>query len=74
VRIAVEGELLWVTFGMAQPALRGELEAYGDNEFVERDEFGHFEGTVVSFQHAPDGGLLLLFDGQPIGERVASTR
>ncbi|WNG31872.1 serine hydrolase [Cystobacter fuscus] len=73
VRISVEDGRLWATFGMTQPALRGELEAYGDNEFVERDEFGHFEGTVVSFQHTPDGGLLLLFDGQPIGALVAST-
>ena len=72
VRIEVEDGRLWAAFGMTQPAMRGELEAYGDNEFVERDDFGQREGAVVSFQHTPDGELLLLFDGQPIGKRVTS--
>jgi hypothetical protein len=70
VSIAVSEGRLWATFGMARPAIRGELEAYGDNEFIERDDYGLLEGTTVSFQHEPDGGLSLLFEGQPIGERV----
>ncbi len=70
VNISVDSGRLWATFGMAQPVIRGELEAYGDNEFVERDEYGLLEGTRVSFQHEPDGNLLLLLDGQPIGKRV----
>ncbi|WNG13772.1 serine hydrolase domain-containing protein [Cystobacter fuscus] len=70
VGISVDGGRLWATFGMAEPAIRGELEAYGDNEFVERDDYGLLEGTKVSFQREPDGGLSLLFDGQPIGRRV----
>ncbi|WP_395832950.1 serine hydrolase domain-containing protein [Archangium violaceum] len=70
VSISVDEGRLWASFGMAQPAIRGELEAYGDNEFIERDEYGLLEGTKVSFQHEPDGDLLLLFDGQPIGQRV----
>ncbi|WP_257453700.1 serine hydrolase domain-containing protein [Archangium lipolyticum] len=70
VSIAMDEGRLWATFGMAQPEIRGELEAYGDNEFIERDDFGLLEGTKVSFQREPDGGLRLLFDGQSIGKRV----
>ena len=70
VRITAEEGRLWALFGMTQPVMRGELEAYGDNEFVERDEYGQREGMRVSFQRTPDGGLVLLFDGQPVGQRV----
>ena len=70
VRITEEEGRLWALFGMTQPVMRGELEAYGDNEFVERDEYGQREGMRVSFQRTPDGGLVLLFDGQPVGQRV----
>ncbi|WP_224249900.1 serine hydrolase [Hyalangium gracile] len=66
---AGEGRL-WMTVQMARPAVRGELEAYGDNEFVERDDLGLLEGMNVSFQRESDGGMLLLLDGYPIGKRV----
>ena len=70
VDITVEGEHLWATFGMGVPSIRAELEAYGDNDFVLRDEYAVFEGKTMSFRHEPDGRLGMLFQGQPIGQRV----
>ncbi|WNG23893.1 serine hydrolase [Cystobacter fuscus] len=68
--VSVEAGHLWLTIEAARPPVRGELEAYGDNDFVERDELGLLEGMSVKFKPSPDGGMLLLLNDQPVGGRV----
>ncbi|MET0400780.1 MAG: serine hydrolase [Cystobacter sp.] len=70
IDITVEDQRLWATFHLGQPSVRVELEAYGDNDFVTRDEYAVLEAVAIRFQHEPDGGLSLLFMGQPIGKRL----
>jgi CubicO group peptidase (beta-lactamase class C family) len=70
LRLREEAGRLLADVFYTQPTLVLELEAYGDNDFVTRSPLGLIEGVSIAFQHAPDGRILLLVDGQPLGQKL----
>ncbi|QRN96171.1 serine hydrolase [Archangium violaceum] len=70
MRLYVESGRLLADWTYTTPTQVLELEAYGDNDFVIRNELGINEGLNISFQGTPDGQVLLLMNGQPFGRRL----
>jgi hypothetical protein len=68
--VYVEEGRLVLSLSLAEPRFLTELEPYGDNEFVLRNDHGTLEGSVVTFETSADGQLSMLFDGQPFAQRL----
>ncbi len=69
-RVYTEGGRLLMELHTLKPAQLLELEPYGDNAFLVRDDFGGYECTPVSFMPTPDGGMGVLVSGAPAGVRL----
>ncbi|WP_257454729.1 serine hydrolase domain-containing protein [Archangium lipolyticum] len=70
MRLYEESGRLLADWTYTTPTQVLELEAYGDNDFVIRNDLGINDGMNVSFQGTADGQMLLLVDGQPLGRRL----
>jgi hypothetical protein len=68
--VYVEEGRLMLSLSLAEPRFLTELEPYGDNEFVLRNDYGTLEGSVVTFEPGAEGQLTMLFDGQPFAQRL----
>lgn len=67
--VYVEQGRLMLSLSLAEPHFLTELEPYGDNEFVLRNDYGTLEGSVVTFDTRTEGQVSMFLDGQPYAQR-----